>query len=168
MPVIHVPYDNGNAVVLTDACLVMSSDGVFGEASYRCKKGRGERMTPIEFQAVNWCRVLSVRYYNARDKYYPGNGSIIARVSIYGMALSERATEVVNVIMRQIECRHKINIIRNHILPRISWLAYYEKLKQERITAVIMTNHRRLGEGSMLNTIGGDALATIVLRYMMQ
>ena len=157
MPVFTLPYDHGNATVLTDTCIVMSTDGMYGDAvSYI--NGRMEFVTPHEFKAINWNRIVSARYDTTSG--YP---RIIARVSVYGSDLSERAKGVVRVIMRKIEPTRHAHV-RSFFQARIPWLAYFEDFKERR-TAVAMANHRRLGNGSALNQIGNDALA-VVARFM--
>ena len=162
MPVIiSLPYDHGYAEVLTDSCIVITSDGMFGDAVTYMKEQTMECMTPHEFRAVNWHRIISVRYEDIN-----GCPRIIVRVSIYGMDLSERATGVMRVILRKLEPRalNNARISRRFFQARISWLAYFEDFKERR-TAVAMANHRRLGNESAMNKIGNDVLA-VVARFM--
>jgi hypothetical protein len=157
MPAITIPYDHGYAIVLTDTCTVITNDGLFGgSASYM--ENTHKLLTQQEFQAINWRRILSARHDNIFD-----NPRLIVRVSIYGMDLSERATGIMRVVLRQFEIKHN-NRSRYFFQARIKWLAYFQQLKERR-TAVAMANHRRLGLGSMLSLIGSDALA-VVAKFM--
>ena len=154
MPAISLPYQNqGHAIVLTDACTVLTANGMYGHAAGHMNNDTLEQLTVQEFQAINWNRILSVRHINGS---YP---ILYLRISIYGMDLSERATGIARIMMRKFEFRHSIRSMF-FFNARISWLACYEQLKERR-TAVAMANHRRLGSESILNSIGNDLLAVV-------
>ena len=155
MPVFPIPYDHGSAAFLSDACVVLNSDGVFYEARVvECEGPARHLLTPDELRACNWRRIV-----NSRFMKNSGLKDILIRVSIYGMDLSDRVRGVRTVKMEEFDGRYLHAF--NRLSPRIKWLAAYERLKEERRLALAMVNHHRLGAESEFRMLGMDMLLTI-------
>ena len=157
MPAIPIPYDRGTAVVLTDACLVVtSSNGVFGHPHVVMSNGSSVFLTAAEFgsSSINWRRIVMARFGGLFGVHTVVGISckIFIRVSIYGVDLSERLRGVSSICM-VFTGRGPADILGstfiNLAVPRMAWLARYRMLVERRL-ALAMAGHRRLGADSSL------------------
>ena len=154
MPVIQIPCEEGTAFVLTDACVVLTSRGLFVNP-----RGGGNDLVPSEFRACNWHRVVNTRYsilLDAGGKAY--HAAVNIRVSIYGKDLSERVLNVSSIQMKRLD--FNFNAFKQ-LSPRISWISKYAEIIGSRRVALMMANHRRLGQQSGLSVLGNDILSLI-------
>ena len=151
MPVIQIPCEEGSAFVLTDACVLLTSRGLFARP-----RGAGEDLVASEFRACNWRRVVNSRYSLSIDGADVIHSAISVRVSIYGQDLSERVRNVSTIQMI------KLNYLAfKQLSPRISWILKYAEIIGSRRVALMMGNHCRLGLQSGLNVLGNDILSII-------
>ena len=156
MPVIPIPCEYGSAVVLTDMCLVITSEGVY---DHPCQLGkRAVILTPAEFSACNWRRVVNTRYGLSGI----GRMEINIRVSIYGVDLRERVCGVRNICMsyQSSDCFKSLKALQR-LSPRLAWLGKYARIKEHR-TALAMANHPRLGGASALSCLGDDVMRILI------
>lgn len=153
MPVISIPYDHGSAVVLTDACLVITSNGVFENpkvCNIKIENNRVSRfLTPAEFRACNWRRVVMARHIR-----YAGcsNRSIQIRVSVYDTLISERLPAFSSVSLSLALCPLLSPMVSRLVVPRMVWLGTYKQWVERRL-ALAMVNHERLGKNCLLQRI---------------
>ena len=155
MPVFPFPYDHGSAAFLSDACVVLNSDGVFIEPrTMDCHLPSAFWLTPDELRACNWRRIVNSRFMKNL-----GYDDILIRVSIYGVDLSDHIRGVKTVKMEEY-CGRYLHAFKR-LSPRIKWLAAYSRLKEERRLALAMVNHQRLGADSELRVLGVDLVSTI-------
>lgn len=171
MPVFPIPYDRGTAVVLTDACLVVTSNHhhVFGNPYFLDSDGRGEYLTPAEFRACNWRRVVMARYMELFDSAHSVvfDRSIRIRTSVYGVDLSDRLRGVSAIYMFFMP-QPVLNRTFAHLaVPRMAWLGAYNKLVERRL-ALAMANHCRLGVDSLLRSIFSSSDVVSVILGEMQ
>ncbi len=170
MPVFPIPYDRGTAVVLTDACLVVTSNHhVFGNPYFLDSDGRGEYLTPAEFRACNWRRVVMARYMELFDSAHSVvfDRSIRIRTSVYGVDLSDRLRGVSAIYMFFMP-QPVLNRTFAHLaVPRMAWLGAYNKLVERRL-ALAMANHCRLGVDSLLRSVFSSSDVVSVILGEMQ
>lgn len=151
MPALPIPYDHGTAAVLTEACLVLASDGIFNHP-YCLNLDQMVYLTPAEFRACNWRRVVMARYHGMYNLHsHSVERSIRIRLSVYGVDLSERLRNVSTVFVSFVPFANWA-IFDRLIVPRMAWLGTYRLLVERRL-ALAMANHKRLGANCLLQRI---------------
>lgn len=162
MPAISIGYETGKAVVLVDSCLVVTPDGVYGEPFCGSIDGSPNderiKLTPTEFSAFNFRRIIPARLFKP---------SIVRiRTSIYGKRISDRLPAVVSVQLHFLEQFSPNNTFVRMAVPRMAWLATYNRLRERRL-ALAMADHNRLGLASFLRCVlSSNDIMSILLGEM--
>ena len=154
MPALQIPCDKGIAHVLVDSGIITVDGKMYTEAFYRDPLGdsRYKALTPAEFRAVPWKRIISSRFVA---------NYLRIRISIYGMDLSEqvRDVSVIHLYKEVTQSVPRLMCVRHS--PRLRWIGKYEELKERR-TAVAMASHKRLGRGSLLAILSADTIQMVM------